>query len=623
MDNHGVRSIDPQAVARLSGEFVALDRHMRSVADDLTWLRTQLEASAAAVPAPAPQAPSYGTPQGFPPPPPPAPQQQRPGQPWAPYAAPPPSYPPSPHPPAPYPPASPVPRREPWWRRDGAISRILAAAGATVTLIGVVMLLVLAAQAGFFGPVARVASGAVVAVALVGAGLRVHRRAGGEVGGVALVGTGLAGGFLDVLAATTYYGWFPPALGLALAAAVAATGMAVAVRWDSQPMAALTIVAVAVLAPVLTGGITVALVAFLLLLQVAAFAPQWDRDWPYLHVARTVPVVIALSVVLVNSLGDVAGTRTQATLLGFAIAVAVAGGGSAVYLVRRASGSAVDTVMLAFSLLPLLLIGSVLPRWSEVAALAALAAVVLAVVRVVPGLPVHTRATLSAVATIAALQAAVSATPGDLLPVVLLALAVALVAAAGRMHSRVAFACGTAFGAVGTLVFVDAAPPELLLSAHTVAAPFAVVAAGLVLAALAVLVVRNASGLGLIDDRNTDAAWIICGLVALHGVTTAIVTTGVASFGTGVGFVAGHCVATLVWVVLATVLLRWSATRPQRARLMLGAGLSVAAVALAKLFLFDLATLDGMFRVLAFLGAGLLLLAAGTRYARAISTEPR
>ena len=42
-----------------------------------------------------------------------------------------------------------------------------------------------------------------------------------------------------------------------------------------------------------------------------------------------------------------------------------------------------------------------------------------------------------------------------------------------------------------------------------------------------------------------------------------------------------------------------------------------------KLVLFDLVALDGPARVAAFLGAGLLLLAAGTRYARLVAeAEP-
>ena len=56
----------------------------------------------------------------------------------------------------------------PWWQREGVISRVLAVAGVGVTLVGVLMLLVLAAQAGFFGPVARVVAGGGLSVVLVG-----------------------------------------------------------------------------------------------------------------------------------------------------------------------------------------------------------------------------------------------------------------------------------------------------------------------------------------------------------------------------------------------------------------------------------------------------------------------
>jgi uncharacterized membrane protein len=45
----------------------------------------------------------------------------------------------------------------------------------------------------------------------------------------------------------------------------------------------------------------------------------------------------------------------------------------------------------------------------------------------------------------------------------------------------------------------------------------------------------------------------------------------------------------------------------------------LVAAAVAKLVLFDLVALDGIARVAAFLGAGLVLLAAGTRYARMVA----
>jgi uncharacterized membrane protein len=42
---------------------------------------------------------------------------------------------------------------------------------------------------------------------------------------------------------------------------------------------------------------------------------------------------------------------------------------------------------------------------------------------------------------------------------------------------------------------------------------------------------------------------------------------------------------------------------------------------MAKLFLFDLGTLDGIFRVVAFIVVGLVLLAMGTGYARSLAAR--
>jgi len=72
-------------------------------------------------------------------------------------------------------------------------------------------------------------------------------------------------------------------------------------------------------------------------------------------------------------------------------------------------------------------------------------------------------------------------------------------------------------------------------------------------------------------------------------------------------------------VVVALVLLARGVRRPA----LRVAGLALVAAAVAKLLLFDLVALDGPARVAAFLGAGLLLLAAGTRYARLVAeAEP-
>ncbi len=69
------------------------------------------------------------------------------------------------------------------------------------------------------------------------------------------------------------------------------------------------------------------------------------------------------------------------------------------------------------------------------------------------------------------------------------------------------------------------------------------------------------------------------------------------------------------WAIAALVLLARGISR-QALRV---AGMVLVGAAVAKLVLFDLVALDGLARVAAFLGAGLVLLAAGTRYARMVA----
>ena len=59
--------------------------------------------------------------------------------------------------------------------------------------------------------------------------------------------------------------------------------------------------------------------------------------------------------------------------------------------------------------------------------------------------------------------------------------------------------------------------------------------------------------------------------------------------------------------------------RGVRSAVLRSIGLVLVGAAVVKLVLFDLAALDGLARVIAFLAAGLLLLLAGTRYARLVA----
>jgi uncharacterized membrane protein len=110
-------------------------------------------------------------------------------------------------------------------------ARVLAWTGAGVTLLGVVLLMALAASRGWFAPPVRVAGGALLGVVLIALALRLHRKAEARVGALALAGTGFATLYLVVAAATDLYGYLAPTPALLIALVVAGGGLGLADRW--------------------------------------------------------------------------------------------------------------------------------------------------------------------------------------------------------------------------------------------------------------------------------------------------------------------------------------------------------------------------------------------------------
>ncbi|MDV6304303.1 DUF2339 domain-containing protein [Rhodococcus cerastii] len=610
--------LDPQLVARLSSRFDSLGDHMRQVAVDLQTLQSQLGAAGAAprqAPAPAPAVPPPVAPPSLPPQPYGQPFGQAVRQPMGQQMVRPQPAPPYPTPPrgpvvAPRPPAPP---REPWWQRDGVISRLLAVAGAGVTLVGVVMLLVLAAQAGWFGPPLRVAAGAVFSLALIGAGVRVFGRSGGRVGGIALAATGIAGLYLDVLATSVLYGWLDPVLGLITAFGIAAAGTALAVQWKSQPMAVLILAGVAVCGPVLTDGLTLTLIAFLVATYVSSFPAQIGRNWQLLQAVRTVPLVGAVLAAIASA--DLSGSTGDLRLFLVVVAVALLGIGTSLELLRRNVSDVVATVMIALTSLPVLVSADVFDRGATVALQLVLAAAALAIVILVNWLPGHARITVAVVGALATLQAAVESTTLEIRPVVMFAVASALIAVAHSTRSTLAYSIGSGFGVIGTLMFVSVSPPQALLDSDLAVGSVGISLGGILLAATALAFVYVLAELKLVDD-GLQTLGIVSGVLALYGLTTATVTLGIGIGGETTGFTAGHTAATIEWMIAAFALLAFGLRSVTHAHLALLAGLSLTAAAIAKLFLFDLVALDGLFRVIAFIAVGLLLLIAGTRYAK-------
>jgi uncharacterized membrane protein len=141
-----------------------------------------------------------------------------------------------------------------------------------------------------------------------------------------------------------------------------------------------------------------------------------------------------------------------------------------------------------------------------------------------------------------------------------------------------------------------------------------------VIAAASVVLCWAAFRLGVFPaDGHDPHGWVPAGLLALYGSTAALLAVGLLVSPDRDGFLLGHVLVTVSWTVGALVLLlRGIDAVPMRV-----AGLSLVVAALAKLVLFDLSSLDGMARVAAFLVAGLVLLAAGTRYAKLVAARPR
>ncbi|MFI1238731.1 DUF2339 domain-containing protein [Nocardia salmonicida] len=553
--------------------------------------------------------------------------------------------------------------RVPWWQREGVISRVLAVAGVGVTLVGVLMLLVLAAQAGFFGPVARVVAGAALSVVLVGLGWRVFGRPGGRVGGIALVATGIAGLYLDVVAMTGYYRWVPGGVGLAVALGVALVGLGIAVRWQSQPLAVGVVLGAAVLSPALTTELM--LLGFLVVLQAAGVPVQMRRNWPVLHVARTLPVVLAVLGMVASSgiEGAISGAEAEQRqgLLVAAIACAVVGLVGALLAVRRRSGDITASITIALTALPVLAAAVLFDRAVSASITAVLAAVLLglAATVLIPRLTAtaeirghelsavdtasaaivpdgllgrlriarHTALVAGLTGAVALLQTCTIATGGHprMLPTMLFAVGLAFLAVAAASRTRVAAGLGIAFALLGGLVMLAIATPETLAlqrladrNLDTSTAVAAVVGLG-----VAAMVAWTVPRLPRCDEPAlVTGVWISVSIAGLYYVLVAAVSLGV-SLGGADGFIVGHSLATIVWMVAATGSLFYGLRRlsssPAVAKVCLVSGLLVAAAALAKLFLFDLATLSGLVRVTAFLAVGILLLLTGTRYARAFA----
>ena len=626
-------------------------------------------------------------------------------------------------------------------------ARLLAWTGGAVTLLGVVLLLALAASRGWFTPPARIAFGAVLGAGLVGLGVWLHRRESARAGALALVATGFATLYLVDAATTAIYGFLPAIPALLLALAIAGAGLGLADRWRTELLAGGVVVGAVVLAPALADGWLLAALA--LALQLAALPVVLRRRWAVLMVLAAVgPVLygfsavanedggppnifvvvgVAAAVLLVAGATVTLALRTRpgipadtgpygtpateqtvpnstdhtpapgspaapgsatasdqaswveqgraadarawapgsaapgsaapgsaAPRIGRAPRLAAPGlaapgsaapgsaaPGSAAPGLAAAPGSAMAShgsssgepgraagvrawigsaaAVIAASVLPALAAAAVLDGWRG-AVVAVGAAVLLAVVAFLPGTVRPVRVAGGTAATVALFTATVTGLSGSAVDIAVLGEALIAALLATGLRSRFAMITSLALGVLGLIsAVVQYAPLSTLLRFYTpsgVAELVTAVVVSVLLIALSAALLVAGGRLGWVrPDAVRAPIWVPMGLVGLYGAASVVVNAALLISPTPSGFTAGHAIVTVSWTVAALVLLARGLRRPA----LRIAGLVLVAAAVAKLVLFDLVALDGLARVAAFLGAGLVLLAAGTRYARLVA----
>jgi uncharacterized membrane protein len=593
-------------VSRLSADFAAMSEQFAKVSADLIELDRVLA-----------QRPFTPLPAAQPVTPYPSPHPQPYIPPAAVYAPPPQWHTPPPAVPPPPPPREPRPPRDASW-----IGKVLAVAGVAVTLVGVVLLLVLAAQAGMLRPEIRVGAGALLAGALVVVAARLNGRPGGRVGAIALAATGIAAAYLDVIAVTTIYHWVPASAGLVIAALIGGGGLTLARRWDSAHLGLLVLVPLIVLAPIVSDGITMLLIAFMLAIAAASLLVQLGKDWIWLHGARitapTLPLLIALIAARVGDGNDAwlaGGCAIAATL-------AVVG---ALFLLPSTHNRIAMALLTVVGVFPVLCTSIALAPAVAALMAAGLAAALLAIVLVgdrLLGVTASVRHIWSAASAVSALIAVTVAFDGEIAAPVLLALAV-VVAVAGRRDNSAGFVA-LGFGLIGGLLYLGYAPPTSLVRATPLSTPdsVAILVSSTLLIAAVVAIIWSWIGRSVLAADAVRVLMACLAVVVVYSVTTFTVTAGVLAGGESGGFFAGHMAATICWIAMAAALFVYAARRPRDDRsLPIAGGLVLVAGSMAKLFLFDLGTLDGMFRVAVFIVVGLVLLGMGAGYARLLAQQ--
>ncbi|OFL12524.1 DUF2339 domain-containing protein [Corynebacterium sp. HMSC063F04] len=549
--------------------------------------------------------------------------------------------------------------REPWWRNEKAIIKIIAIFGGLITAAGIAFFVAVAIQSGLIGPAGRVVLAYLLATVLAVAAVRAHRRQAPPAGVTALIATSLAAAHLTTMSMSYLLDWIPVAATLVIMLPFAAVGLYGA-RWTkssatatwaitintglmlwatiglnfharplSSSLAQITlqlmviaaivcflnipfrkyVVAFLLGANVLIGVITTnnalvmpAIAALTIALFVfAQFGPlalarqltpelddepsetsTWEDD------LVTITSVVAFSTPVVAAVPTVNATQSTSSLwllfyVGFVLFIAIA----AVFLWNRAIFRYLAPMALATAILPWLALAVAGPEGDAGA-----------------GTGTHT-------------WGLIPISIGAALFVWALATAPKYSAIGARLQApeptRDAVAPYTKIAALTWLLGATVVHLYILPAALNAGAAADYSATWAEMLSLLFLLCADV-GLAVTAARSQlPPAFALIGLAALGMPFIVLLTT------IGVSFNAAHMLLSIFWATIAGMLVLSKRFHHIPARL--AAGLTIAALSIVKLIFYDMATLDGVIRALAFLGCGLILLAMAVSGAKQKNAE--
>ncbi len=157
-------------------------------------------------------------------------------------------------------PPPPPPRPGAW--ADTAGLKLLGWIGGGVTVLGIVLLLVIAAQQGGFSDTARVTIGLVLGVVLLGGAFALHRDARRAALALTLGCTGLAVEYLTIVGAVRLAELAHPMVGFVVSAVIAAVAVALSMAWRQPWLAGASFLISGLLAPAVGDGVTDSVLVF-------------------------------------------------------------------------------------------------------------------------------------------------------------------------------------------------------------------------------------------------------------------------------------------------------------------------------------------------------------------------